>query len=72
MEKRILLVEDDASLARSLVGGLLDEGFIVSHAADGNAAREALRSAGGADVRASEVGAHADRFDASALRKRVI
>jgi chorismate mutase len=29
----------------------------------------ALRSAGGADVRASEVGAHADRFDASALRK---
>jgi chorismate mutase len=37
-------------------------------AADG--VSEALRSAGGADVRASEVGAHADRFDASALRKR--
>ena len=31
---------------------------------------KALRSAGGADVRASEVGAHADRFDATALRKR--
>jgi chorismate mutase len=30
----------------------------------------ALRSAGGADVRAREVGAHADRFDASALHKR--
>jgi chorismate mutase len=36
------------------------------------AVSEALRSAGGADVRASEVGAHADRFDASALRKRAI
>jgi DNA-binding response OmpR family regulator len=44
MEKRVLLVEDDASLARSIVDGLLDEGFIVSHAADGDAAREALRS----------------------------
>jgi chorismate mutase len=31
---------------------------------------EAIRSARGSDVRASEVGAHADRFDASALRKR--
>ncbi len=30
---------------------------------------EALRSAGAADVRSSEVGAHADRIDASALRK---
>jgi chorismate mutase len=29
----------------------------------------ALRSAGGADVRALEIGAHADRIDASALRK---
>jgi hypothetical protein len=37
-----------------------------------DAVSEALRSAGGADVRASEVGAHADRFDASALRKRAI
>jgi chorismate mutase len=35
-----------------------------------DAVSEALRSAGGADVRASEVGAHADRFDASALRNR--
>jgi len=34
-----------------------------------DAVSEALRLAGGADVRASEVGAHADRFDASALRK---
>jgi hypothetical protein len=33
------------------------------------AASEALRSAGAADVRASEIGAHADRIDASALRK---
>jgi hypothetical protein len=32
----------------------------------------ALRSAGGADVRGSEVGAHADRIDASALRERAI
>jgi hypothetical protein len=34
-----------------------------------DAASEALRSAGAADVRASEIGAHADRIDASALRK---
>jgi two-component system copper resistance phosphate regulon response regulator CusR len=40
---RILLVEDDASLAGSIVDGLSDEGFIVAHAADGDAAREALR-----------------------------
>jgi chorismate mutase len=32
----------------------------------------ALRSVGGADVRASEIGAHAGRFDLSALRKRAI
>ena len=32
--------------------------------------RAALQSAGGADVRASEIGAHAGRFDVSALRKR--
>jgi len=37
-----------------------------------DAVSEALRSAGAADVRAAEVGAHADRFDASALRKRAI
>jgi DNA-binding response OmpR family regulator len=44
MEKRVLLVEDDASLARSIVDGLSDEGFAVAHAADGDAAREALRA----------------------------
>jgi DNA-binding response OmpR family regulator len=44
VEKRILLVEDDASLARSIVEGLTDEGFTVGHAADGNAARDALRT----------------------------
>ena len=38
MEKRVLLVEDDASLARSIVDGLSDEGFTVAHAADGDAA----------------------------------
>jgi chorismate mutase len=35
-----------------------------------DAVSAALRSAGGADVRASEIGAHASRFDATALRKR--
>ena len=44
MDKRVLLVEDDASLARSIVNGLSDEGFAVAHAADGDAAREALRA----------------------------
>src|SRR5208283_1613287 len=37
-----------------------------------DAVSAALRSAGGADVRGSEVGAHADRIDASALRERAI
>src|SRR3954470_9478716 len=46
MDKRILIVEDDASLARSLVDGLSDEGFAVAHAADGDEAREALRAGG--------------------------
>ncbi len=44
MGKRVLLVEDDASLARSIVEGLSDEGFDVARAADGDAAREALRA----------------------------
>jgi DNA-binding response OmpR family regulator len=44
VEKRVLLVEDDASLSRSLVDGLRDEGFDVAYAADGHAAREALRA----------------------------
>ena len=35
------MVEDDASLARSMVEGLTDEGFFVAHAADGDAARRA-------------------------------
>ena len=44
MASRILVVEDDASLARSMVNGLTDEGFLVAHAADGDAARQALRA----------------------------
>ena len=36
------------------------------------AVRAALRSAGGADVRSAEIGAHASRFDASALRAAAI
>lgn len=43
---RVLLVEDDASLARAVVDGLSDEGFTVAHAATGGAAREALRAGG--------------------------
>jgi chorismate mutase len=35
-----------------------------------DAATAALRSAGAADVRSAEVGAHADRFDASTLHER--
>ncbi len=43
MAGRVLVVEDDASLARSIVNGLADEGFTVAHAGDGDSAREALR-----------------------------
>jgi DNA-binding response OmpR family regulator len=43
MGKRILLVEDDASLARSIVDGLSDEGLAVAHAPDGDSARAWLR-----------------------------
>jgi two-component system copper resistance phosphate regulon response regulator CusR len=46
MGKRVLVVEDDASLARSVIDGLADEGFDVAHAADGDAAGEALRAGG--------------------------
>lgn len=46
MKQRVLLVEDDASLARSVIEGLTDEGFAVSHAADGDLARETLRAGG--------------------------
>jgi DNA-binding response OmpR family regulator len=41
---RVLVVEDDASLARSIVDGLSDEGFAISQVADGDAAVEALRA----------------------------
>ena len=44
MGSRILVVEDDASLARSIVDGLSDEGFAISHVADGDAAVDALRA----------------------------
>lgn len=44
MGQRVLLVEDDASLARSIVDGLSDEGFAVSQVGDGGSARLALRS----------------------------
>ena len=37
---------------------------------DAGAVTSALRSAGGVDVRAREVGSHADRFDASGLHER--
>ena len=43
MTGRVLVIEDDASLARSIVDGLSDEGFTVAHAGDGNAAQHALR-----------------------------
>ena len=41
-------------------------------ALEAGAVSAALRSAGAADVRASEIGAHASRFDASALRKPAV
>ncbi|MDR3622973.1 MAG: response regulator transcription factor [Paludisphaera borealis] len=44
MAGRVLVIEDDASLARSIVDGLSDEGFTVSHVADGDSARETLRA----------------------------
>ena len=42
---RILVVEDDASLAEAVTTGLMDEGFTVSHSADGQSAWLALESA---------------------------
>lgn len=44
MADRILLVEDDASLAESIVIGLVEEGFVVERAGDGAAAARALGS----------------------------
>lgn len=41
---RILVAEDDARVARFLVRGLREEGFVVEHAADGESAWHALRS----------------------------
>jgi DNA-binding response OmpR family regulator len=40
---RVLVIEDDSSLARSIVNGLSDEGFTVAHASDGDSAQDALR-----------------------------
>jgi DNA-binding response OmpR family regulator len=42
MESRILVIEDDAEIADSLVRGLGEEGFAVEHAPDGEAARRWL------------------------------
>jgi DNA-binding response OmpR family regulator len=42
METHILVVEDDAEIADSLVRGLAEEGYVVSHAPDGEAARQSL------------------------------
>lgn len=43
MSSRILVVEDEANIADSLVRGLREEGFRVEHAADGISASHALR-----------------------------
>ena len=42
-----LLVEDDPSLARTVVDGMSDEGFTVAHAADGDAAWRRCGAAAG-------------------------
>ncbi len=44
MGYRILVVEDESELADFVVRGLREEGFLVEHRADGDLAREALRS----------------------------
>jgi chorismate mutase len=64
-----------AEIGAEVIGSAADGAglaLLVSRPGDiaADAVSEALRSAGGADVRASEVGAHADRFDATALRRR--
>jgi two-component system copper resistance phosphate regulon response regulator CusR len=46
MGMRILVIEDDAEIADSLVRGLGEEGYGVEHAADGEAARLALSDPG--------------------------
>jgi DNA-binding response OmpR family regulator len=42
MGTRILVVEDDAEIADSLVRGLGEEGYVVEHARDGEAGRDAM------------------------------
>jgi DNA-binding response OmpR family regulator len=44
MQTQILVVEDDVEIADSLVRGLAEEGYVVSHSADGESARLALYS----------------------------
>ena len=46
MAQRVLLVEDDLSLARSIAEGLSEEGFVVVHAPNGERGGEALRLGG--------------------------
>ncbi|WP_435016014.1 response regulator transcription factor [Tundrisphaera sp. TA3] len=43
---RILMVEDDALIASSVVRGLREEGFVVEHAADGESAWASLQAGG--------------------------
>lgn len=43
---RVLVIEDEATIADSLVRGLREEGFVVEHEADGLAAGQALRAGG--------------------------
>ena len=44
MSSRILVVEDEAGIANFLVRGLSEEGYTVSHAADGTAAGRLLQT----------------------------
>ena len=41
---RVLVVEDEATIADFLIRGLREEGYVVEHAADGGAAWAMLRS----------------------------
>jgi DNA-binding response OmpR family regulator len=43
---RVLVIEDESTIADYLVRGLREEGFLVEHAADGVAAGHALRGGG--------------------------
>src|SRR6478609_4063623 len=44
MSIRILVIEDDTSIADFLIRGLREEGYTVSHAADGEAGRQRLQT----------------------------